>query len=461
MNLDDIVKPFHGTLPPETELRAHINHSSTQVMRRGRLLVNDISRIGGVNCRIRAGEAFALSSAPDLSREGATRVLSEARSNAALLASHSASTPIPPAPPGITCRHNFRTGKKLLTTGERLAFIKALDAHLESRHSDLVSWDVSLSSLALEKALVTTAGTFSYSYVPRSTLNIKLSVKAPGGDLVELYELLGGFGDPEEHFTDPSSYLESIERLRSELDAKAAGIQARPGVHDVILDSAVAGILAHEAVGHTVEADLVLGGSIAGDNVGKKVADERITLVDDPGRGPDGKSSIEIHVDDEGVPCRKTTLIEKGILKGFLHNRETARRFGVEPTGNARAWAFYDEPLVRMRSTAILPGQSLVADMIASVEDGYYLVRSSNGQADSTSEFMFGVTLGYEIKNGKLGKALRDTTISGVAFDMLQSVTAVSQDMRWSAGGMCGKKQVIPVGMGGPAIKCRLRIGGR
>ena len=99
--------------------------------------------------------------------------------------------------------------------------------------------------------------------------------------------------------------------------------------------------------------------------------------------------------------------------------------------------------------------------MIASVDDGYYLVRPSNGQADSTSEFMFGVTLGYEIKGGKLGRAIRDTTISGVAFDLLKSVTMVSDDMKWTCAGMCGKKQAIPVGMGGPALKCVVSIGGR
>jgi len=131
------------------------------------------------------------------------------------------------------------------------------------------------------------------------------------------------------------------------------------------------------------------------------------------------------------------------------------------PTGNARAYQFSDEPLVRMRNTAILPGTDRLDDMIASIDDGYYLIRPSNGQADSTSEFMFGVTLGYEIKNGKIGRAIRDTTISGVAFDMLKTVTMVSPDMKWLSSGMCGKKQPIPVGMGGPAIKCKVTIGGR
>ena len=135
--------------------------------------------------------------------------------------------------------------------------------------------------------------------------------------------------------------------------------------------------------------------------------------------------------------------------------------FGHKPTGNARAYGFYDEPLVRMRNTAILPGKSKIEDMIASIDDGYYLIKSSNGQADSTSEFMFGVTLGYEIKKGKLGKAILDTTISGVAFDMLNTVTMVSDEVSWSCAGMCGKKQSIPVGMGGPAVKCKVNIGGR
>lgn len=92
---------------------------------------------------------------------------------------------------------------------------------------------------------------------------------------------------------------------------------------------------------------------------------------------------------------------------------------------------------------------------------GYYLINPSNGQADATSEFMFGVTLGYEIKNGKLGKAIKETTVSGVAFDLLKTISMVSDEINWSCAGMCGKKQMIPVGMGGPAIKCKVNIGGK
>jgi TldD protein len=114
-----------------------------------------------------------------------------------------------------------------------------------------------------------------------------------------------------------------------------------------------------------------------------------------------------------------------------------------------------------MRNTAILPGKSKLEDMIAGIDEGYYLVKTGNGQADTTGEFMFSIGLGYEIKNGKLGKAIRETTISGVAFEMLKTVDMVSDDMFWECGGFCGKKQPMTVGMGGPAIRCDVNIGGR
>ncbi|MFP5326974.1 MAG: metallopeptidase TldD-related protein, partial [Acidimicrobiia bacterium] len=99
--------------------------------------------------------------------------------------------------------------------------------------------------------------------------------------------------------------------------------------------------------------------------------------------------------------------------------------------------------------------------MIGEVERGYFFKRPTNGQADSTSEFMFGVGCGYEIVDGKLGRGVRDTTVAGVAFDMLKTITHVSDDLTWLHGGWCGKKQLIPVGMGGPAVKCRIGVGGR
>ena len=114
-----------------------------------------------------------------------------------------------------------------------------------------------------------------------------------------------------------------------------------------------------------------------------------------------------------------------------------------------------------MRNTCILPGKNTLEELIASVDDGYYLIDSGNGQADTTGEFMFGVTRGYEIKHGRLGRALKDTTISGVAFEMLKTVDMVSDTVYWESSGFCGKKQPMPVGLGGPALRCQVMIGGR
>jgi len=170
---------------------------------------------------------------------------------------------------------------------------------------------------------------------------------------------------------------------------------------------------------------------------------------------------IPVFIDDEGTRAEDAVLIENGVLKTFMHNKESAQHFGVKPTGNARAYTYSDEPIIRMRNTAIVPGNDKLEDMIASIDEGYYLMQASNGQADSTSEFMFGIVKGYEIKNGKLGKGIKDTTISGIAFEMLKTIDMISDDMSWSCGGMCGKKQLIPVGMGGPAVKCKVNIGGK
>ena len=167
-----------------------------------------------------------------------------------------------------------------------------------------------------------------------------------------------------------------------------------------------------------------------------------------------------VYLDDEGVESKDAVIIDKGVLKSFMHNKDSASYFDMELTGNARAFSYTDEPLVRMRNTAILPGKDKFEDMIASIENGYLLMRWTNGQADSTSEFMFGVQMGYEIKDGKLGRAITDTTISGVAFDMLKEITMLSDEMTWNCAGMCGKKQPMPVGMGGPAVKTKMFIGG-
>ena len=228
-------------------------------------------------------------------------------------------------------------------------------------------------------------------------------------------------------------------------------------------------------MGHPCEADLVLAGAVTGDLVGRQVASELVTMVDYAHTVDGDEALVPVHCDDEGTPSQDAVLIDRGVLAGFMNGRETAARLGIAPSGSARAYSPADEPLVRMRNTAILAGTSKLEDMIAGVEDGYLLLKRTNGQAvhrhqddadrrgglaDSTTEFMFGVGLGYEIRNGRLGRAIRDNTVSGSALKVLSSVDAVSDDVYWSCAGYCGKKQPMVVSMGGPAIRCRAQLGG-
>jgi TldD protein len=192
------------------------------------------------------------------------------------------------------------------------------------------------------------------------------------------------------------------------------------------------------------------------------VASELVSLVDSGASEYYEGAGGTLPVDDEGVVTGHTTIIRHGILESYLHNRESAARFGVRPTGNARAWEFSDQPLIRMRNTYIEPGSSTLEEMIAGVQDGFLLEGPQGGQADATGEFMFGVQEARRIRNGVLGELVRGVTISGIAFDVLQTVDAVSSEFRWDLGsGYCGKVQPAKVDAGGPWLRCQAVLGGR
>ena len=313
---------------------------------------------------------------------------------------------------------------------------------------------------SMEKALLCSDGACGHNRAPRSYVYVMLTDTAKDGTPVDLFEPFGGAGDFSDRFSDPAALFAKIDALYERLQKKKEGVRARAGVHTCVLSGELTGMLAHEAVGHTVEADLVLGGSVAASCLNKQVASPLVNLSDFAYEAFGKEAPLPVYLDDEGTVAKDVRLIENGVLTGYMNSRESAQHFGMEPCGNARAFAFSDEPLIRMRNTAVHPGHDTLADMIASVEDGYYLVSSNNGQADTTGEFMFGVTEGYEIKHGKLGRALLDTTLSGIAFEMLKTVDMLGDTMHWVSAGMCGKKQPMPVSMGGPDLRCRVMIGG-
>lgn len=451
---------YSGFFKAYTELRVHENRNIYIALVKGNITSNARTATGGVSARVYKAGSWGFASSPEINGESIRSVLEAATRNADFLDSreHKGKAPLPAI--ASTSHNDFSTKKPRLGQKELLEFVRELDAQIIKKYQDLTSRTVILTCLDMEKNILTSDGSNAYSMIPRSIIYVILSVERDGKP-VELAQAYGGLGQFEDVFESPSAVFEGVEEQYQHLMRKREGVHPEAGVKTCVLAADLAGILAHEAIGHTTEADLVLGGSVAGDMMNKEVASPLITLVDFANTALGKTCPVPVYTDDEGTKAEDAVIIENGVLKSFLHNKESAAHFGVAPTGNARAYLFSDEPLIRMRNTAILPGTSKLEDMIASVEDGYYLIEPSNGQADSTSEFMFGITLGYEIKNGKLGRAILDTTISGVAFDMLKTVTMVSDEMKWKCSGMCGKKQPIPVGMGGPAIKCKVSIGGR
>lgn len=443
-----------------TELRLQENRNLQISFVKGNLMKNVKNAGSGVSARVCRNGSWGFASSPELNSDSIQSVIKTANENAIFLDSRQNKGKSLLKLNSVSLEKDFSTKKPKLSQGEIMDFIKEIDNYIDGKYPNLSNRTVTLSCLDMEKSLITSDGTSLYSMLPRAIISISLAMDKDGKP-VEVRDGFGGLGQFEDCFNSPSDLYEEIDSLYNHLINKCDGIYAKAGTKTCILDAKLAGILAHEAIGHTTEADMVLGGSVAANYMNMEVASPLITLVDFAHTALGKTCPVPIYIDDEGTLAEDAVIIERGILRSYMHNKESAMHFNVKPTGNGRAYEFFDEPIVRMRNTAILPGVSKLQDMIASIEDGYYLIQPSNGQADTTSEFMFGVTLGYEIKNGKLGKAINDITISGVAFDVLKTVKMVSDDMNWTSGGFCGKKQLITVGMGGPAIKCDINIGGR
>ncbi|MBQ6175098.1 MAG: TldD/PmbA family protein [Clostridia bacterium] len=460
--LHDFLSACKSGFDPQThsELRAQLNRNRRVILLSGNVVGNDRSDISGVSARVYRSGTYGFSSMADCSEESARRVLSAATENAAFMDRHVPAGKGPIAPMPYKCR---RQEGDIHDPAQNtyIEFAKALDDYVVKHCPNLVARRIVAMEDSMEKMLVTSDGMDAHAIYPRSYCYVMMTAQTPAGTPVDLFKAMGGAGTFDINFTDPAACYDEIDKLYARLMEKREGVYADAGRKTVILDGMMTGMLSHEAVGHTVEADLVLGGSVAGPCLHKRVASDLVTLTDFAHTAFGEPCPLPVYVDDEGTEAIDAPLIENGILTGYMNSRETAQHFGMKPTGNARAWLFSDEPLIRMRNTSVHPGKDKLEDMIASIDEGYYLIDSGNGQADTTGEFMFGVTMGYEIKHGKLGRALLDTTISGVAFEMLKTVDMVGDKVIWVSSGMCGKKQPMPVGMGGPALRCQVMIGGR
>lgn len=448
--------------PAWVELRYHRRQSQSLQVQKGLVKQARALTTAGVGVRALFEGAWGFSSTSDFSLAGiekaCQRAIQCAKSISALKKSKIPKLPSTKLARGV---FNLPGYQELfdMPMDEKLHHLLKAEKSTRDESSRIVSATSAYSELFEDKAVVTSDGARALSRLARAEFRLS-AFAGDSGSMSEGHHNIGRTGAWDCLFS-----VEPIEKMTGATAKLAVDILDAPSVPGgeatLILCPAIVGLLAHEAIGHTVEADFVQSGSVAAGKIGQVVASPLVTLQDGgivPGNRFGGGDLL---VDDEGVPTQVTTVIKEGKLVSYLHNRESAAHFGVEPTGNARAWLYSDEPLIRMRNTYLCPGESSVEDIIASTSNGYLLEGAMGGQADATGEFMFGVQKITHIENGKRTKTYRGGTISGKAFDVLSSVDAVSREFQLDLGsGYCGKGQPAKVDAGGPYIRCKATLGG-
>ncbi len=444
------------------ELRYHAKTTRAVGVEKGKVERTQTRHRSGVAARVLEGGGWGFASTGTLERRSILDAVETAR-KAARAAGGAKRERTPDLPAVELARGTFREpGLDEIAARpfeEKIQLAADLESRIRSAGSAIRSASCGYSEILEEKAIVTTDGAAAALMLVRPELRMS-AVAERAGELSTGSESMGVTGGWECLFRNGSGEYFADRAAKTATDLLGAS-HAEGGRAVVIMAPSIVGLLVHEAIGHTVEADFVQAGSVAAGKLGQTVASELVTLADSGASEFYAGAGGTIAVDDEGVLARRTTIIENGRLVSYLHNRESAAHFGVAPTGNARAWEYSDQPLIRMRNTYLEPGTSTLEEMIASTEDGYLVDGPRNGQADATGEFMFGVQEARRIRGGKLAELVKGVTISGIAFDVLGTVDAVSKDFRWDLGsGYCGKGQPAKVDAGGPYIRCRAVLGG-
>ncbi|ELV8634463.1 metalloprotease TldD [Vibrio vulnificus] len=347
---------------------------------------------------------------------------------------------------------------------QKTELLKSLDAYIRTKEPLIREVSISLSGVHEQMLVAATDGTYAGDIRPLVRLSI--SVLAEKGERRERGSSGGGgrfgydffIGDEDGvqrafHFAD-----EAIRMALVNLEADAAPAGSMP----VVLGSGWPGVLLHEAVGHGLEGDFNRkGSSVFSGKVGQQVTSSLCTIVDD-GTLKDLRGSL--NVDDEGVNGQYNTLIENGVLKGYMQDKLNARLMGVNPTGNGRRESYAHLPMPRMTNTYMLPGQHTPEEIISTVKKGLYAPNFGGGQVDITSgKFVFSTSEAYLIEDGKITRPVKGATLIGSGIEAMQQVSMVGNDLSIDRGvGVCGKAgQSIPVGVGQPTLKLdSITVGG-
>lgn len=331
----------------------------------------------------------------------------------------------------------------------KVAFLIDVCSQVRSSDGRIKSCWADYNEIAGQRLLMTNEGTVVETEVSEMNLVVTASARSVGAQASAKDEI--GLVKTGWEFTEKEPPSSISERLLKKVTGQLNGIPCARGSHPCVLGPKVVGMLAHEALGHLSEADLFCTGAFNGME-GKRIAPDSVTMVDSPNMNG-GFGNME--VDDEGVVPKEVILIDKGHLGEQMLNREWAARLGREPTGNARAESYRKAPIIRMRNTYFAPGDQQVDELVETVKDGYFCGDVRGGQAESNSSFQIGIQDCYEIRNGEIGRSVRDLAISGIAIRALSLIDGVGKDFGHESS-YCGKfDQSMATSDGGPHIRLK------
>ncbi|MEM7241410.1 MAG: metalloprotease TldD [Pseudomonadota bacterium] len=342
----------------------------------------------------------------------------------------------------------------------KIDLLKEIDDYARSLDPRVVQCSATISASLQEVEILRPEGDILRDVRPLTRLNMSVIVEESGR------RESGGTGGGGRHdisrLLSPDHWKPQVKEALRIASVNLAAEPAPAGVMDVVLGPGWPGILLHEAIGHGLEGDFNRKDTSAfAGLLGKKIAAKGVTVLDD-GTIPERRGSINF--DDEGTVSGKNTLIEDGVLVGYMQDRQNARLMGVKPTGNGRRESFAHAPMPRMTNTYMLGGDTDPQDIVADLKDGIYAVGFGGGQVDITNgKFVFSCTEAYQVKNGKVGAPVKGATLIGDGATALQKIKAIGNDMALDPGmGNCGKQgQWVPVGVGQPTLMIGgLTVGG-
>ena len=338
-----------------------------------------------------------------------------------------------------------------LSSKQKVDLLRQIDS-IARKEPKVVQVNASLSGAYTEVLIASTDGVYQIDSRPMVRVSVSVIVEHNGR--IEQGST-GGGGRYDYSYFEKNSLAETYTKEAIRLALVALDSNDAPaGKMPVILGSGWPGVLLHEAIGHGLEGDFNRkGSSVFSGRIGEKVASEKCTIVDN-GTIENRRGSLTI--DDEGTPTQETTLIENGLLKGYMMDKMNGRLMNQPSTGNGRRESYAHIPMTRMTNTYMLNGEDKFEDMISSVDDGIYAKNFDGGQVDITSgKFVFSANEAYLIKNGKITTPIKGATLIGSGDEVLHQISMVGDDLKLDPGiGVCGKDgQSVPVGVGQPSLK--------